>query len=136
MKNLDRINSSLNVNKKDNKKMLIIIGIVLAVVIIVVMTVFAILFVATDIFKSDKDMFIKRIGQVVNENNGFLKTDLTEYINKKQTTPYENSGTFATNITVSDPEEQGIYEKTNEFNIEDKKLKGIWMSKYEPSEKE
>lgn len=117
MKNLDSINSSIEMEKEKNKKIIKITGIVLAVLLVIILIVGVILYLATDIFKSDKELFLKYIGQTLDEDKGFIDKDMINYLEKKNTTPYTNDGTFSTRITVSDEEKSQILEDTNNFNI-------------------
>ena len=80
------------------KKTLLIIIISLIILLGVLCGVFAYLFLATDIFKSDKELFLK---YAVDMANNTEKVNLLEnYSNKKKTTAYENSGTFTVNTEV------------------------------------
>ncbi|MBR3255765.1 MAG: hypothetical protein IKF97_06130 [Clostridia bacterium] len=81
--------------KFKNKKLLIII-IALAVLILIVGTVFA--FVATDIFKSDKDLFFKYASQLLDNEKGLLDNKLEQYNQKKINSKYEFLGNFSADI--------------------------------------
>lgn len=60
------------------------------------------IYLGTDTFKSDKDLFIKHTSQLLEENN-FIPTGLAEYLNKKQNQIYETKGTFKINVNYTDP---------------------------------
>lgn len=60
------------------------------------------IYLGTDTFKSDKDLFIKHTSQLFEENN-FIPTGLAEYLNKKQNQIYETKGTFKINVNYTDP---------------------------------
>lgn len=81
--------------KFKNKKLLIII-IALAVLILIVGTVFV--FVATDIFKSDKDLFFKYASQLLDNEKGLLDNKLEQYNQKKINSKYEFLGNFTADI--------------------------------------
>lgn len=81
--------------KNKNKKLLIII-IVLVALILIVGTVFA--FVATDIFKSDKDLFFKYASQILDNEKGLLDNKLEQYYQKKSNSTYEFLGNFSANV--------------------------------------
>lgn len=85
---------------KKNKGLKIAI-IILIILIVLVIATFALLYVFTDLFKSDKQLFAKYAVSMMNEKTAFFPTTLQEYINKKETMPYENNGSFTTNVAVS-----------------------------------
>lgn len=96
-----------------NTKIVKILIIVVSVLILILSGV-AYLYFATDIFKTNKQLFFKYIGQVVDSKNGFIDNKIVEYFDKKGSTPYSNSGQFLVDIQTENSEQ---YEAVNNFNI-------------------
>ena len=84
---------------KKHKGLKILI-IVLVILIVLVIATLALLYVFTDLFKTNKQLFAKYIASMTNEKTAFFTTSLQEYKNKKQITPYENSGSITANINA------------------------------------
>ena len=101
-------------NQKKKKGLLIMI-IVLLVVIILLVGIIAYLYFFTDMFKSHKQLFFKYTSQVMQSKNGFIEDDITQYLQKKKTTSYENSGDISFNVSIPNLEKE--LELTNDFNI-------------------
>lgn len=80
------------------KKTLLIIIISLVILLIVAGGVFAYLFLATDLFKSDKQLFLEYAVSMADDKNEV--NVLENYENKKKTTAYENSGSFSVNTEM------------------------------------
>lgn len=100
--------------QKKNKKMLIIL-IILCIILILGVT-FAILYFATDLFKSNQELFLKYASKAFeNSEDSFIGTDISEYFNKKEQTPYQNQGTLTPNISTQNGQEQ--FENVNNFDI-------------------
>lgn len=100
--------------QKKNKKMLIIL-IILCIILILGVT-FAILYFATDLFKSNQELFLKYASKAFeNSEDSFIGTDINEYFNKKEQTPYQNQGTLTPNIYTQNGQEQ--FENVNNFDI-------------------
>jgi len=75
-----------------NKKILISIIIVL-IILLICGGVFAYIYFATDLLKSDYELFSKNMKIASDSITEFFKDDnMKNYLNKKQTMPYENSG--------------------------------------------
>lgn len=100
--------------QKKNKKMLIIL-IILCIILILGVT-FSILYFATDLFKSNQELFLKYASKAFeNSEDSFIGTDISEYFNKKEQTPYQNQGTLTPNISTQNGQEQ--FENVNNFDI-------------------
>lgn len=100
--------------QKKNKKILIIL-IILCIILILGVT-FAILYFATDLFKSNQELFLKYAkGAFENSEDSFIGTDINEYFSKKEQTPYQNQGTITPNISTQKGQEQ--FDNVNNFNI-------------------
>lgn len=76
------------------KKTLLIVIISLIVILLIVGGVLAYLFLATDMFSTNKELFAKYTGQVL-EQDGFFPQSLETYENRKDTTPYQSNGTIS-----------------------------------------
>ena len=68
--------------------------IILIVVILLLGGVFAYLYFGTDLLKTNEQLFFKYLGQLVDSENGFIDSKLTEYTNKKMTGKYEDALRF------------------------------------------
>ena len=90
--------------------------IILIVVILILGGIFAYLYFGTDLLKSNEQLFFKYLGQLVDSENGFIDSKLTEYTNKKMTGKYEDSGQFSVNIDGANMYED-ILATVNDFNI-------------------
>lgn len=100
--------------QKKNKKILIIL-IILCIILILGIT-FSILYFATDLFKSNQELFLKYASKAFeNSEDSFIGTDISEYFNKKEQTPYQNQGTITPNISTQNGQEQ--FENVNNFDI-------------------
>lgn len=100
--------------QKKNSKLILIIMILLVVLILITGAMYA--YFATDIFKSDKELFFKYITQMGDQNGGFLDKQLKEYLEQQKNVSYRNEGTFFLNVT-SEKGSAKEYEAINNFNI-------------------
>lgn len=82
------------------KKTLLIIIITIIVLLVLAGGTFAYLFLATDMFKSDKELFAKYMASMADEKNGFVPISIEQYENKKLNTAYENKGGFSVNTQI------------------------------------
>ena len=81
-------------NKNKNKKVFIIA--IIAIVIVLLMgVVYA--FLATDMFKSNKDLFLEYAAKMFNDD-GFIDSSVKQYYEKKDNSSYEKEGTITTNV--------------------------------------
>ena len=99
-------------NQKKNTKILLIL---IIIIVIIILAGVGILVFATDIFKSDKEMFFKYIADIGDSKKGFIDDGLKQYFEKKNNTPYNDEGEFSVNI--SSDNEQKKFENVNNFNI-------------------
>ena len=88
---------------------------VLIIIVIIILAGVGILVFATDIFKSDKEMFFKYMADIGDSKKGFIDDGLKQYFEKKNNTPYNDEGEFSVNI--SSDNEQKKFENVNNFNI-------------------
>lgn len=93
--------------KKNSKIILILI---ISTILLILLTSLAFAYFATDMFKSNKDLFFKYITQVG------IDEQLSQYFEKQKTTPYQNQGTFQPNISTEGSQTKE-YEAVNNFNI-------------------
>lgn len=105
-------------NQKKNTKILLIL---IIIIVIIILAGVGILVFATDIFKSDKEMFFKYMADIVDPKKGFIDEELKQYFEKKNNTPYNDEGEFSINIscdpnTLSENLQKNV-DSTNNFNI-------------------
>ena len=86
---------------KNSKKIIVPIIIVL-MLLVAAGCAFAYVYMATDLLKSDQEMFFKYFAQITSED-GFIDGRIEKYNEKKQQNPYENSGEITFNVEY--PEE-------------------------------
>lgn len=99
--------------QKRNSKIILIAIILLVILILIAGGIYA--YFATDIFKSNKELFFKYVTQMGGEEEGFIETNLKEYFEKKKNTPYINEGSLSVNVT--DPDNQEQFENINNMNV-------------------
>ena len=100
--------------QKKNKGLLIAI-IVILVIIILLAGVMAYLYIFTDMFKSNKQLFFKYTSQIVQNEDGFIDNQLIQYFEKKKSTSYENNGEITFEVSIPNMEDD--LELANNFNI-------------------
>lgn len=100
---------------KSGKKLIVII-IVLLILLAMVGTAFAYMYVATDVFKSDKELFMKYFMQTVVED-GFVDKGIKSFEDKKQNTAYHNSGEITVDAEYPSEDFSEIIEKVNDLSI-------------------
>lgn len=83
---------------KPHKSKKLIIMLMISIIILIICSGVAYLYFATDLFKTNKQLFIKYVTQMLDEEKGFLDSDLVQYIGKKGNTPYSNNGKFFASI--------------------------------------
>jgi len=101
-------------NQKKNNKILLIIIIIVFILILFAGVAFA--YFATDIFKSDKELFFKYITQIGDQEKGFINEDLNQYFEKRKNVAFNNQGEFSVNISENENEDK--YKNINNFKIE------------------
>ena len=101
-------------NQKKNKIILIILIIVISIITLIsgIILVFA-----TDIFKSDKDLFFKYIQQMGDSKQGFIESSLTQYFEKLTTNPYNDEGNISFDIDSNQSTSQKQMDQLKKFNI-------------------
>ena len=81
---------------KNNKSKKIFIIAIIIVLILIAGTVFAMF--ATNMFKSDKEMFFRYASQIFDNENGFIDSKLEQYNEKKNSNAYDHEGTFTVSV--------------------------------------
>ena len=105
--------------KKSNKTIIIVISIVLVIMLIVGGVAYA--YIATDLFKSNKEMFFKYFSQVTDKDTGIINKNLNDYFTKKSSESYQNRGNIKFNYsdnTGTNMMDSKISDKLNELSIE------------------
>lgn len=92
-----------------SKKIGIII-LVLLMLLIIAGGAFAYAYIATDIFKTDQEMFFKYFSQITAEN-GFIEKGIVDFEKKKMQTPYKNLGEITINLEDPGELDEKIIEK-------------------------
>lgn len=82
------------------KKTLLIVIIVLIVWILIIGGIVAFLFLGTDLFKSDKELFAKYVASMTDKETGFFPISLNDYENRKMNNAYEINGNFSVNTEI------------------------------------
>ena len=95
--------------KKNTKIVAIFIGIVCILLIAVGI---AFLFLATDLFKSNQELFFKYAGQLFEKENGFIEQDVINYLEKMKETPFQNEGNLSFEATFDGQSEEHINQLT------------------------
>ena len=93
--------------QKKNKKLLIII--IILVILLIILGGFTFAFVTTDIFRSNKYLFLKYLSQIADEK-------IVEYYTKVENNPYQDKGNFSVEITKNGEELESL-QYINNFNI-------------------
>lgn len=91
--------------------------IIVIVLIFILGGIFAYLYFATDVLKTNAQLFFKYLGQMVDVQDGFIDNQLTEYSKKKYTGKYEDSGKFYMDVNISGMDSETL-QTLNDFNIE------------------
>ena len=98
------------------KSKIVLVIVIVLIIILILLAGIAYCYFATDLFKSNKQLFFEYIGQIGNAENGFVENNLTQYNEKKKNTPYSNKGEFSLEVT-SEGVHSKEYENINNFNI-------------------
>ena len=101
-------------NQKKNKGLKIAIIIIFIIILILVATI-ASLYFFTDLFRSNKEAFFKYTAQLIAQEDGFIDDSLTQYLEKKKNTPYEDNGNIDFDISIPDMGQDD--DAINNFNI-------------------
>ena len=80
--------------------MLLTVIIVLVVLLILAGGAFAYIYYGTDLLKTNKELFSKYIVQMGDAENGIFPAVFEEYVNKRESSPYTDNGSFTVNTDV------------------------------------
>ena len=97
------------------KKLNILVILIILIFVLILLAGFAYIYLATDLLKSNKELFFKYATQIANSEDGFIDNNLQQYFAKKQASPYTDNGIFSVNITSDNQQEK--YNNANNFNI-------------------
>lgn len=101
--------------KKSNKVIVTTI-VILCILLLLIGGAFAYTYIATDLLKSDKQLFAKYFMQIILED-GFIDKGINNFNEKKQQTPYETSGEITVDVVYSEESAESILEKVNDLVI-------------------
>ncbi len=105
---------------RNGKKTLTIITIVI-ILLVASLAGAAYAYFFTDVFKSDKQKFFKYMAKNIESASTFKSVELTNYLEKKGSQPYENSGEFYTTIdektASSYMPNKKLYDEVEKFKI-------------------
>ena len=100
---------------KSNKSKKIVIILIIITLLILILSGIAYMYFATDLIRSNKQVFFSYASQILDDKKGFISNDLLQYYNKIVNTPYENTGELTCNVTTDN--NQNEYEILNQMNI-------------------
>ena len=103
----------LVMKQKKNTKILMILIILALIVILVAGGIY--IYLATDLFRNNKDIFFKYASKLVDNKQGLIDENLSQYIEKKKTNAYTNEGEFKPNVTAKNG--QSEFDSVNQFNV-------------------
>lgn len=97
------------------KKSKIIIILIIIVILVIILASLGIAYFATDLFKSNKTLFAKYVGQIADENQGFIENTLQQYNEKKKSNTYSDKGTFSVDASANSSTTN--LDNVNKFNV-------------------
>ena len=97
-------------------KKIVSIIIVLLILLLIAGGAFAYAYIATDIFKTDKEMFFKYFSQITAED-GFIEKGIVDFEKKKMQIPYKNSGEITIDLEDLGELDEKILEKVKGLAI-------------------
>lgn len=101
---------------RSGKKVIVTIIIILLISLLAVSGAFAYLYMATDILKTDRQLFFEYFSQITSEE-GFLDKKIAEFYEKKEQNAYENSGEITFEVEYPDDSMKSVIEKVNDLSI-------------------
>ena len=100
-----------------NGKKIIIPIIVIFILLLISGTIFAYVYISTDLLKSDRQLFVEYLTQIIAED-GFIEKEIQDFNQKKLQNPYENSGMITVGTQYpSEFVDDEIIEKVNDLSI-------------------
>ena len=100
--------------KNNKSKKVLIIGIIVLVIILILGAMYLIF--ATNMFKSNKELFFKYADQIFDSETGFVDNKIEQYNEKKNSTVFEHEGKFTVNINSENLDEK-ILDHVNNASI-------------------
>lgn len=96
-----------------NKSTLIIKILIILFIIILLIVGGLIVYLSTDLFKSNKTLFTKYAMQMLGKENSFIENDVINHYEKIMQIPFQNESTLSFNITGGDAQQAQRVSQTN-----------------------
>lgn len=96
-----------------NKSTLIVKILIIVFIIILLIVGALIVYLSTDLFKSNKTLFTKYAMQILGEEDSFIESDVINHYEKIMQTPFQNESTLSFNITGGDAQQAQRVGQTN-----------------------
>lgn len=96
-----------------NKSTLIIKILIILFIVILLIVAGLIVYLSTDLFKSNKTLFTKYAMQILGEEDSFIESDVVNHYEKIMQTPFQNESTLSFNITGGDAQQAQRVAQTN-----------------------
>lgn len=103
-----------------SKKIAITLIIIFLVLLIGIGGAFAYVYLATDLLKSDQELFFKYLSQLTIKEDGFIDSNLEKFQQKKKQNIHQNTGEFKVATEFPDEiegETKKVFDKVNELRI-------------------
>ena len=96
-----------------NKSTLIVKILIIVFIIILLIVGALIVYLSTDLFKSNKTLFTKYASQILGKENSFIEDNVINHYEKIMQTPFQNESTLSFNITGGDAQQAQRVAQTN-----------------------
>ena len=96
-----------------NKSTLIVKILIIVFIIILLIVGALIVYLSTDLFKSNKTLFTKYASQILGKENSFIEDNVINHYEKIMQTPFQNESTLSFNITGGDAQQAQRVGQTN-----------------------
>lgn len=122
--------------KNNNTKIVKILIIIFIIIILIIGCLF--IFLTTDIFKSNKILFMKYASQLASKENSLIEDNVIEYYGKILETPFENSTSLSFNASSNIGENQKLINQANisingRMDIKNKNIEETANINYSPT---
>ncbi len=122
--------------KNNNTKIVKILIIIFIIIILIIGCLF--IFLTTDIFKSNKILFMKYASQLASKENSLIEDNVIEYYGKILETPFENSTSLSFNASSNIGENQTLINQANisingRMDIKNKNIEETANINYSPT---
>lgn len=97
-----------------SKKILIMILIII-LLIFIILTATALVYINTDLLKTNKQIFFKYVSQIEEPTHEFIDEELVTYLEKQMNNPYESTGKLTVKVNL--PEYKEDLKNVNDLNI-------------------